>query len=920
MNVDVCTIIAKNYLAHARVLARSLAEHEPEVGFKVLIIDEIEGYVDPAAEPFDVVTIDQLEIDGFAQMAVIYNVLELSTAVKPWLLRWMLANDPEGGTVYLDPDTRVYAPLTKMFGAVRDHGLVLNPHNTEAMPRDGRKPTEQDILIAGVYNLGFIGIRASEFADTMLDWWGVRLERDCIVDPKRGFFVDQRWMDLVPGMAESFHVLRDPGFNVAYWNLATRPVSERDGAWYVKGDVPLRLFHFSGFNPELLHVLSKHQDRIRLGDEPDLARLCQAYAAELIANGIRDVAAWPYTYDTSTSGLPLDRLIRRVYRDLLVEGFDASIFEPAGEAAFAEAATAPAAIGGEFGITRHLATLHDLRGDLQTAFPDLGNPVDARGLIDWAHTFGRDELAISELLLAPRPALVVAGDNGGQPEPAHAPAPADAHAAPPPPVGVNVVGYLNSELGVGEVARQVIDALDVAGEPTLPIGLVAERSRQGHGFVHLGASADDYPVNLICVNADMLPAVAKHVGPGFFEDRHTIGLWWWEAPVFPARLYGAFEHVDEVWAGSAFVAEALAASSPVPVIRMPMPVTLPPVTVPDRAAAGLPEGFLVLMVYDFNSVFERKNPLGLLEAFLRAFPDPAEGAVLALKSINAEYHPDDHDQLQIAAAGHPHVHLLDFYVTADEKNGLIAAADCYASLHRSEGFGITMAEAMLLGKPVVATAYSGNLDFMRPENAYLVDYELAPIGQGLDPYPAEAQWAKPDLDHAAKLLREVFDDREEARRRGATAAADIRRAHSPHASGQAMARRLSQVRAALQASNRFDPTRIARREAAAAQELVQGGPRAPARGGLGRLRRAPRALALRLMKPHTAYAQQVDRGVTDALMHLGHAVESLEGRVRDLGARQRDSAAVVLRELRAIERRVGALEAERERTPPRDDD
>ena len=904
--MDVCTIIAKNYLAQARVLARSLAEHEPGVRFKVLIIDDIDGYVDPAAEPFDVVTIDELDIEGFARMAVIYNVLELSTAVKPWLLRWML-RDGADGAVYLDPDMRVYAPLADVFEAVREHGLVLNPHNTEAMPRDGRKPTEQDILIAGVYNLGFIGIGSGAFADQLLDWWGERLEEDCIVDPYRGFFVDQRWIDLVPGMAESFHVLRDPGFNVAYWNLATRPLSERDGAWYVKGDVPLRLFHFSGFDPDKPHVLSKHQDRIRLTDHPALARLCELYAAELLENGVHDVAGWPYTFDTSASGVPLDRLNRRLYRDLMLDGFGDSLFEPAGEAAFAAALAAPAEVGGEFGINRYLATLHDMRGDLQAAFPDLHNPADGRGFVRWAHTIGRHEVPIPEALLPPN------GSGPAAPEPAPAPA-APSEAAPAPELGVNVVGYLNSELGVGEVARQVIDALDAVSVPALPIGLIAQRNRQGHAFAHLGASSDDYPVNLLCVNADMLPELAAQVGPRFFEDRHTIGIWWWEASVFPDRWRGSFDHVDELWAGSRFVAETLSAASPVPVLHMPMPVTLPPVVRPDRAALGLPDGFVFLLVYDFNSVAARKNPFGLLEAFLRAFPDPSEGAQLVLKSINAEQHPDEHDRLRLAAQGHPHVHLLDFYVSVEDKNGMIAAADCYASLHRSEGFGITMAEAMLLGKPVVATAYSGNLDFMRPENAYLVDHELTAIGPGHDPYPPEAQWAEPDLDHAARLLREVFEDREEAARRGATAREDILRDHSARDSGDAMAQRLAAIRGGLRPGEDFDPTGLARREAAAAQELVQSGQSRPAGGRFGRLRRAPRAAALRLMKPHTAYAQQVDRGVTDALMHLGHAVESLEGRVGELVARQRDSAALMLRELRLIDRRLRTLEAPRSAT------
>src|SRR4051794_753402 len=160
--LDACTIIATNYLAYARVLGRSLTEHHPELRLKVLVIDDTEGYFDPAAEPFDVVAIDQLAIENFSRMAAMYSVLELSTAVKPWLLRWMLANSADGGAVYLDPDMRLYAPLTEMFDAVRDHGLVLNPHFTDPMPRDGRRPNEQDILIAGAYNLGFIGIGSTD--------------------------------------------------------------------------------------------------------------------------------------------------------------------------------------------------------------------------------------------------------------------------------------------------------------------------------------------------------------------------------------------------------------------------------------------------------------------------------------------------------------------------------------------------------------------------------------------------------------------------------------------------------------------------------------------------------------------------------------------------------------------------------------
>jgi hypothetical protein len=226
--------------------------------------------------------------------------------------------------VYLDPDMRLYAPLDELLAQVHDHKLVLSPHALDPMPRDGKRPNEQDILIAGAYNLGFIGIGSGEFADQLLHWWGERLETDCIVDPSRGFFVDQRWIDLVPSMAESFHLHRDRGFNVAYWNLASRPISRAaDGSWRA-GDALLRLFHFSGFDPAEPHLLSKHQDRIRLGDHPALARLCAEYADELLAAGAEKVSAWPYTYAMTASGIPLNAVVRKVFRELAAGDADPS--------------------------------------------------------------------------------------------------------------------------------------------------------------------------------------------------------------------------------------------------------------------------------------------------------------------------------------------------------------------------------------------------------------------------------------------------------------------------------------------------------------------------------------------------------------------------------------------------------------------
>jgi glycosyltransferase involved in cell wall biosynthesis/SAM-dependent methyltransferase len=363
---------------------------------------------------------------------------------------------------------------------------------------------------------------------------------------------------------------------------------------------------------------------------------------------------------------------------------------------------------------------------------------------------------------------------------------------PDAPVGVNVAGYFRAELGVGETARQVVEALESVQMPVATVGLAASASRQEHEY-ETDTVRPTFPVNLICVNADMLPTFADQAGPGFFFDRYSIGLWWWEVNEFPERFFRAFEHLDEVWVGSHFVADAISAVSPVPVVKVTMPVSMPEIEEFDREDLGLPEGFVFLFVFDYHSVFERKNPLALVEAFERAFPE-GSGVSLMLKSINSEHYPAEHERLLAAAQNHGDIHVMDRYVTAAEKNAMFAHCDCYVSLHRSEGFGNTLAEAMYLGKPVIATGYSGNMEFMTPQNSYPVAYTLRPVGDDAGPYPASGEWAEPDVGHAARLMRHVFENRQEADERGLRASEDLRRNHSAEATGRAMAARIRRVR------------------------------------------------------------------------------------------------------------------------------
>ena len=324
----------------------------------------------------------------------------------------------------------------------------------------------------------------------------------------------------------------------------------------------------------------------------------------------------------------------------------------------------------------------------------------------------------------------------------------------------------------------------------LPVELAAEYGR--HGFediVHNGR----HGFEIVAVNADELPDLIDRLGEEYFQGPR-IGIWGWETNSIPARWERAFALLDEIWVYSSFMAENIGAVSPVPVIALPPPVQ-PPAEPAAPLRLGMPDdGFLFLFAFDYLSTIERKNPVGLIEAFKQAFA-PGEGPRLLIKTINAPLRPLAEEEVLWAAHGRPDVHIVDRSLSGADRDRLMAACDCYVSLHRSEGFGLTLAEAMAIGKPVIGTGYSGNVDFMNAQNSYLVDYELGRVGPDCEIYPADGEWAEPSVEHAAELMRRVVREPEQAHQIGARAREDIPRELSPAATGAAMRRRLEELAA-----------------------------------------------------------------------------------------------------------------------------
>lgn len=786
ITLHACTVIARNYLALARVVSTSFLEHHPDGRFSVLILDDVDGEVDESQEPFDVLRPTDIMPEGeFLDMAAAYNVLELATAVKPWLLRAVLASGAST-VAYLDPDLCFYRPIDDLFERAGEAGIVLTPHTVSPVPRDDRTPTEQYLLRAGVFNLGFIVV--AENAAAFLDWWAERLRYDCIVDPANGLFVDQRWIDLVPGYF-SHAIVTDPSLNVAYWNLGNRSVEERDGDALVDGR-PLRFFHFSGFDPSRPEHLSKHagdRPRYDLESLPAVQRLCREYGERLLDAGHDRLRSIEYGLDVLPDGSRLDDRMRRLYRQHRSGGPDSPPNPWVEPQAFMTWLRQPA-VGAT--VSRYLHALYEDRGDVQAAYPDLTR--DADGFFEWVRVSGVTEERVPPEMVPPP----------GSARGAAAPAPTRDAGSPAAGLGVVVAGYFRAEMGVGEAGRRIITALESSDVPYATFTYDRTVVRQQHPFEDRGEK-ERFPIALVCVNADQTTNFARDVGPDFFRDRYTIGQWFWEVDVFPARWNDAFGVVDEIWAGSEYVAQTLRQRSPVPVVAMPLPIDVPE-TVPeiDEREFGLEDRFTFLFAFDFLSVFERKNPLAVIDAFNRAFPDQGESQ-LVLKTTNASRFPKEAERLRRAVEQRSDIVWMDEYLTRERQQALLYACDCYVSLHRSEGFGLTMAEAMAAGKPVVATGYSGNLDFMTDETSILVPYTLHEVGHGYDPYPPDASWADPDIEAAATQLRRLHDDRALARDLGERARRHVTQNHTAEVRGRQARERLESVLSSPSSMRRY---------------------------------------------------------------------------------------------------------------------
>ena len=828
------TIASKNYLAHVRTLLASVARHHPEFARVFVLCDEVDGYFDPAAEDFQTILAKDLEIDRFRHVAFQYSVVELNTAIKPFVVQHLMARHGFEQVIYLDPDIRVFRPLDELLELLAEHELVLTPHITAPLPQDGRVPDEKVLLRAGSYNLGFGAFQRTAAVERLLAWWSGHLARECYSAVSEGLFVDQRWMDLAPGMVPATAVLRHPGYNAAYWNLDHRPICQESPGTYRAAGEPLAFFHFSGFDPRVPRQLSKYCDRFDLVQvNADTQTLFGLYSQELLGHGFYEVLSWPYAYAKFRGGPRIPECCRRYFGKNLFEKIptEQDPFDPAsGSPSVLDLFRQP--LNGSV-LNGYALAVHQTDREVQTRFPEVPGGDTERfrawlvgmqgGFHDAAAEFlvalrgttakpsfasrcrmfpaqmarrvirtaQRQQALVNLLPVSLRQRVgkrLFSTAYGGRRVDR-----ASNRAALLGSPGVNLFGTLSEPIGTGEAARASWRALKAVGVPVTPVPLGELRLVNGEPAPPRTLSHCPHAVNLCHVNADGTDQFVFTVGEQILAGHYNIAYWAWELEHFPPRWDRYFDYYHEIWAMTTFMQQSVAQRSPIPVIVMPasIQVDLPPRDY--RAQFGIPaDRFAALCMFDVGSFVERKNPMAAIRA-LKAAASGDRRPFLVIKLGAPERNPEAVAALREEVRDLDCL-FLDAWLSREETWGLIDACDTVVSLHRSEGFGLILAEAMALGKPVVATGYSGNMDFMTADNSFPVRYDLVTIAEDIGPYPAGAVWADPDVAQAAEMLRGLLSDPSRGRAVGERARRDIATRFSPAVIGQRIRQRLEALR------------------------------------------------------------------------------------------------------------------------------
>lgn len=340
-----------------------------------------------------------------------------------------------------------------------------------------------------------------------------------------------------------------------------------------------------------------------------------------------------------------------------------------------------------------------------------------------------------------------------------------------PSFGVNILGYFKYQNSLSELGTIIVKCMESANIPYVINLINCSNNNPSNEKINNFNEINIYPINILVYNYDCVDDVLSQKGQNYFIGKYNIGIWCWELEKFCDVQLQKIKYFNEIWTISEFCKQSISKSISLPVNVIKLPVfiknDLPYFPNIDKTK------FIVLFCFDYHSIFERKNPLSVINVFKTTF-GTNNNVSLIIKSINSQYYDKERKSIEAAIQNQNNIILINNSVGRDEMLSLINSCDVYISLHRSEGLGMSIKEAMYLGKPTIATNYSGNLDFMSNENSLLVDYNKIPIPSYVPIYGKyETKWADPNIEDAVKKLKLLYENNDLRKSLGKNAKNDI---------------------------------------------------------------------------------------------------------------------------------------------------
>ncbi len=393
------TIVAKGYLSFARVLARSFRERHPGVPFLVLLADEVDGYFDPALEPFELIQLSDLGIPHLERFRFHYAQQPLSYAATPYLLAYLIDRG-FSHVVFIKQESLVLGSLSSLFHRLESASIVMTPHLVTPLEGADGVARELNILQSGSFNVGILGVTAGKETARFLSWWQDRVRTHCCHAVTDGMHYEQRWLDLTPALFDGVHILRDPAYNVGHWNLPERTIVVQGDTVSVDGE-PCRLFRFSGYDPDEPHWVTRYSRRLTMDTVGPASLVFNRFRAALYCEGFCETRTWPYAYGSFDNGVPVPEAARHFYLQMR----DTARFGDPLQACLPDSYlrwlndNVDGEVARHDTVTRLWHAIYELRPDLQIAFPDVFG-VDRQAFLNWTVHFGVHEYRIPHHFLA----------------------------------------------------------------------------------------------------------------------------------------------------------------------------------------------------------------------------------------------------------------------------------------------------------------------------------------------------------------------------------------------------------------------------------------------------------------------------------------------------------------------------------------